>query len=259
MTAELKRSSEGQTLILTLSNPEHRNALGPEIYTEGIEALSLAESSADIRTVVIVGEGSLFSAGGNLQRLQANRQQPACHQAQSIDALHNWIEAIRTFPKPVIAAVEGAAAGAGFSLALSCDFIVAADNAVFVMAYSNIGLSPDGGASWSLSRALPRQLVTELLMGGERITAQRLHDLGLVNRVTSPGAALSEALSLATRLNERAPNALASIKTLINDSVHASLVDQLARERDHFVRNLHHANAGIGISAFLTKTTPRFE
>lgn len=259
MTAELKRSSEGQTLVLTLSNPEHRNALGPEIYTEGIEALNLAENSADIRTVVIVGEGKLFSAGGNLQRLQANRQQPASVQAQSIEALHDWIEAIRTFPKPVIAAVEGAAAGAGFSLALACDFVVAADNAVFVMAYSNIALSPDGGASWSLARALPRQMVTELLMCGERVTAQRLHDLGLVNRVTPPGAALSEALALATRLNERAPNALASIKTLINDAPHNPLVEQLARERDHFVRNLHHVNAGIGISAFLTKTTPRFE
>lgn len=259
MTAELKRSSDGQTLVLTLSNPEHRNALGPEIYTEGIEALSLAESSADIRAVVLVGEGKLFSAGGNLQRLQANRQQPASVQAQSIEALHNWIEAIRTFPKPVIAAVEGAAAGAGFSLALACDFVVAADNAVFVMAYSNIALSPDGGASWSLARALPRQLVTELLMCGERVTAQRLHDLGLVNRVTPPGSALSEALTLAARLNERAPNALASIKTLINDAAHTPLVEQLARERDHFVRNLHHVNAGISISAFLTKTTPRFE
>lgn len=259
MTAELKRSSEGQTLVLTLSNPEHRNALGPEIYTEGMEALSRAESSADIRSVVIVGEGKLFSAGGNLQRLQANRQQPASHQAQSIEALHDWIEAIRTFPKPVIAAVEGAAAGAGFSLALACDFIVAANNAVFVMAYSNIALSPDGGASWSLARALPRQLATELLMCGEHITAQRLFDLGLVNRVTPPGAARSEALSLADRLNERAPNALTSIKTLINAAVHTTLVEQLAHERDHFVRNLHHANAGIGIAAFLTKTTPRFE
>lgn len=259
MTAELKRSSRGQTLILTISNPEHRNALGPEIYIEGIEALSLAENSADVRTVVIVGEGSLFSAGGNLQRLQANRQQPASHQTQSIEALHNWIEAIRTFPKPVIAAVEGAAAGAGFSLALACDFIVAADNAVFVMAYSNIALSPDGGASWSLARALPRQLATELLMCGERIAAQRLHQLGLVNRVTAPGAALTEALALGARLNERAPNALASIKTLINDAANATLVEQLAHERDHFVRNLHHANAGIGIAAFLSKTTPDFE
>jgi enoyl-CoA hydratase/carnithine racemase len=259
MTAELKRTSEGQTLVLTISNPEHRNALGPEIYTEGMEALNLAESSADIRSVVIVGEGKVFSAGGNLQRLQNNRQRPASVQAESISALHDWIEAIRTFPKPVIAAVEGAAAGAGFSLALACDFIVAAENAVFVMAYSNIALSPDGGASWSLMRALPRQLVTELLMCGERISTQKLFDLGLVNRVTAAGHAHTQALALADQLNARAPNALSSIKTLINEASDSTLAKQLDRERDHFVRNLHHANAGIGISAFLNKETPFFE
>jgi enoyl-CoA hydratase/carnithine racemase len=259
MTAELKRTSEGQTLVLTLSNPEHRNALGPEIYTEGIEALNLAESSPDIRSVVIVGEGLIFSAGGNLARLQNNRQQPASVQAESIHALHDWIEAIRTFPKPVIAAVEGPAAGAGFSLALACDFIVAAENAIFVMAYSNIALSPDGGASWSLMRALPRHLVTELLMCGERIRPQRLFDLGLVNRLSAPGHALTQALALAEQLNGRAPNALASIKTLINEASSSTLTQQLDRERDHFVRNLHHANAGIGIAAFLNKETPVFE
>ena len=259
MSAELKRSSHGQTLILTISNPEQHNALGPEIYSAGVEALSLAENSSDIRSVILVGEGSTFCSGGNLKRLQANRQQPASVQAQSIDALHGWIEAIRTFPKPVIAAVEGAAAGAGFSLALACDLVVAASNAYFVMAYSNVALSPDGGASWNLARALPRQLATEILMCGDRISPQRLHELGLVNQVATPGLALSGALTLSTRLNERAPNALNSIKALINDAPHNSLVDQLSFERDHFVRNLHHANAGIGITAFLSKSTPRFE
>jgi enoyl-CoA hydratase/carnithine racemase len=145
MAAELQSTSEGLTMVLTISNPEHRNALGPEIYAAGVEALNAAESSAEVRSVVIAGEGAVFSAGGNLQRLQANRQQPPEIQARSIEGLHNWIEAIRTFPKPVIAAVEGPAAGAGFSLALACDFIIAATNAVFVMAYSNIALSPDGG------------------------------------------------------------------------------------------------------------------
>ena len=199
MPAELKSTSRGRTMVLAISNPEHRNALGPEMYAAGVEALSVAESSSEVRTVVITGEGSLFSAGGNLQRLQANREQPPEFQAQSIEGLHAWIEAIRTFPKPVIAAVEGAAAGAGFSLALACDLIVAADNAVFVMAYSNIALSPDGGATWSLSRALPRQLASELLLTGERLSSQRLHELGVVNRVTAPGAALEESLALAER------------------------------------------------------------
>ena len=109
MTAALKSTTHGQTMVLTISNPEHRNALGPEIYAAGVEALSVAESSAEVRTVVITGEGTTFCAGGNLNRLLGNRQQPPEVQAQSVEGLHTWIEAIRTFPKPVIAAVEGAA------------------------------------------------------------------------------------------------------------------------------------------------------
>lgn len=259
MPAEIKSASHDGTLILTVSNPEHRNALGPEIYAAGVEALGVAESLLEVRSVVITGEGATFCAGGQLQRLLERRRQPPEVQAQSVEGLHNWIEAIRTFPKPVIAAVEGAAAGAGFSLALACDFIVAADDAVFVMAYANVGLSPDGGASWGLTQSLPRQLVSELLMAGERIGAARLHALGLVNRLTATGAALDEALALAARLNAKAPNALASIKELMNEAAGATLSGQLAQERDHFVRNLHHANGGIGIEAFLAKRTPRYE
>ncbi len=258
MAGAIKSTSEGQTLILTISNPEFRNALGPEIYSAGVEALNAAENNPDIRSVVITGEGSMFCAGGNLQRLQGNRREPKEVQAQSIDGLHSWIDSIRTYPKPVIAAVEGAAAGAGFSLALACDFCVAADNAVFVMSYSTVGLSPDGGGSWSLARALPRPLASELLMAGERIGAQRLFDFGLVNRVTGAGSALTEALKLAERLNARAPNALASIKELINDAAGNTLGQQLASEREHFVENLHDSNGGEGISAFLEKRTPHY-
>jgi enoyl-CoA hydratase/carnithine racemase len=259
MTAQLLSTCEGQTLILTLSNPEFRNALGPEMYAAGVEALSVAESSPDVRSVVITGADGIFCAGGNLQRLQSNRQRPPEHQAQSIEGLHNWIEAIRTFPKPVIAAVEGPAAGAGFSLALACDMIVAARNSVFVMAYSSVALSPDGGASWSLSRAMPRQLATELLMCGERIGAERLQQLGVVNRLADAGHALQQALQLGEQINARAPNALASIKELLSDADDTSLNGQLARERDHFVKNLHHTHAGIGISAFMNKQKPEYE
>src|SRR4051812_24307079 len=235
MAAELKSASQGRTMVLTISNPEHRNALGPEIYAAGVEALNAADSNPEVRSVVITGAGSTFCAGGNLQRLLENRGKPRDVQRNSIEGLHGWIEAIRTFPKPVIAAVEGPAAGAGFSLALACDFIVAANNAVFVMAYSNVALSPDGGGSWSLARALPRQLAAELLMGAEKVGAERLQALGVVNQVVAEGAALQAALSLAERLNARAPNALASIKELLNEAPQASLHEQLARERDHFV------------------------
>ncbi|RYF76763.1 MAG: enoyl-CoA hydratase [Comamonadaceae bacterium] len=259
MTAQLKSAADGQTMVLTLHNPSQRNALGPEIYSAGIEALNGAESNAEIRSVVIVGEGAWFCAGGSLQRLQSNRAQPPSVQAESIDGLHNWIDSIRTFPKPVIAAVEGAAAGAGFSLALACDFVVAARDAFFAASYSNVALSPDGGMSWQLAQALPRQLASEWLMTGGRVEASRLHELGIVNRVAEPGQALAAALMLAGQLNARAPNALASIKELLNEAVPSTLSEHLPRERDQFVRNLHHVNAGFGIEAFLAKRPAQYE
>ncbi|MFM8757403.1 MAG: oxepin-CoA hydrolase, alternative type [Limnohabitans sp.] len=259
MTAQLLSHTEGRTLVLTVSNPQWRNALGPEIYAAGVEALNVAESSRDVRCVVITGDQGVFSAGGNLQRLLANRQQAPEVQSRSIEGLHHWIEAIRTFPKPVIAAVEGAAAGAGFSLALACDLIVAARNSIFVMAYSSIALSPDGGGSWSLTHALPRQLTTELLMGGERMDADRLHQLGVVNRLCDPGQALPMALDWSAQLGERAPNALASVKELVNEASHHSLSAHLDLERAHFVRNLHHPHAAVGIQAFLHKQRPVYD
>ena len=259
MTAQLKSHSQGQTLVLTISNPEHRNALGPEMYSAGVETLNVAESNPDVRTVVITGDGAHFSAGGNLNRLLSNRELPPEHQAQSIEGLHNWIEAIRTFPKPVIAAVEGAAAGAGFSLALACDFLVAAQDSVFVMAYSSVGLSPDGGGSWHLARAMPRALVSQWLMLGDKISAADLHRWGLVNHLSPKGDALSEALALAERLNARAPNALSSIKELLSSAQQQDLYAQLPMEKKHFVNNLHHPNAGIGIQAFLNKETPHYK
>ncbi len=258
MNPSLKSHSHGQTMVLTISNPDHRNALGPDIYAAGVEALNVAEGNPDVRTVVITGEGAHFCAGGNLQRLLANRPQPADVQIQSIEGLHNWIETIRAFPKPVIAAVEGSCAGAGFSLALACDLIVAAHNSLFVMAYTNVGLSPDGGASWSLMRALPRATALLLLLCGDRIEAQRLLDLGVISQVSGTAEALNDALLLAERLNARAPNALASTKELSNDAPGNTLHAQLSAERDHFVRNLHHNNAGEGINAFMEKRPARY-
>lgn len=258
MSAALQSTSHGQTMVLTLSNPEQRNALGPDIYAAGIEALNVAESSQDIRSVVITGAGALFSIGISLQQLQASRHAPPLHQAQSTEGLHSWIESIHSFPKPVIAAVEGVAADAGFALALACDMIVAARDARFAMAHSKVALSPDGGASWQLASALPRQLACELMLLGDHMGAERLHALGVVNQLAVPGAALAQALALADRLNALAPNALASIKELLGEADGATLPAQLARERDHFLRNLHHANAGAGLAAAQDKTQARY-
>ncbi len=259
MTATLKRHSVGNTLVLTISNPEHRNALDPAIYAAGVEALNTADRDPDIKSVVLTGEGSHFCAGGQLQRLLGNRQQAPEVQASSIEGLNSWIETIHSFPKPVIAAVEGACAGAGFSLTLACDMVVAASNSVFVMAYANVALSPDGGASWNLVRALPRATVVELLMLGEKLDPQRLHALGLLNRLTAPGHALETALEVAEKLNQRASNTLSSIKELVQQAPHNSLSTQLKAERDCFVRNLFHPNGAEGIQAFLDKRAPNYQ
>ena len=258
MGAQLKSETQDQTLVLTLSNPGMRNALGPEIYIAGIEALGAAETNPAVRSVVITGEGGTFSAGGNLHRLLANRAQEPSAQAASIEALHTWMETIRTYPKPVIAAVEGGAAGAGFSLALMCDFVVAASDSFFVMAYSNIALSPDGGGSWNLARSLPRPIANEILMLGERISAERLHQLGWINQLSNPGESLVQALHLAQRLNARAPNALTGIKDLLNSAAQMPLSDHLAQEKSSFVTLLHHPNALTGINALLNKQTPDY-
>jgi enoyl-CoA hydratase/carnithine racemase len=258
MAASLKSTSDGATLVLTISNPEQHNALGPEIYAAGVEAINAAETNPDVRSVVIAGEGSTFSAGGNLHRLKAVREGQLELQRQSLESLNSWIEAIRSFPKPVIAAVEGAAAGAGFSLVLACDFVVAADSAYFLMAHSKIGLSPDGGGCWQLARALPRPLVSDAVMRGTRLSAATLHRYGLINELTAAGQALGAALALAADLNARPSNALWDIKDLIGEAQTQSLSAHLEREKELFMRNLVHANAGEGIAAFLEKRSPRF-
>lgn len=258
MAAELTSTTQGQTLILTLRNPHRHNALGPDIYSAGIEALNGAERGDEVRSVVLTGDGAVFSAGGDLNRLKTNRALDPSVPTASVEALHAWIETISAFPKPIVAAVEGAAAGAGFSLALACDFIVASRSARFSLAYTRVGLSPDGGASWALARALPLTLAAEWLMLGEPISAARLHSLGMVNRLSEPGSALSDALEFCSALNAKAPNVIASIKDLVRQAPSQELHMQLAAEQKHFVRNLQHANAGEGIEAFLEKRAPKF-
>jgi len=258
MAAELVSRTDGQTLILTLQGAGGQPTLGPDVYAAGIEALNGAERNSDVRSVVLTGAGGLFSAGGDLVRLQASRALEEQAQAAGVDGLHDWVETLRTHPKPVVAAVEGVAAGAGCALALACDFIVAARNARFVLAYGRVGLSPDGGASWALAQALPRMLASEWLMLGDALPAERLHTLGLVNRLADPGAALVGALELCAALHERPANVLASVKELLAEAPTNDLHAQLARERAHFVANLRHANAGEGIAAFLDKRAPRF-
>lgn len=259
MSAELKASRRDGTLIMTLSNPGARNALHPDMYAAAIETLATAERDDSVRAVVLTGADGFFCAGGNLNRLLENRGLPRSTQADSIDDLHSWIDALRNCPKPVIAAVDGAAAGAGFSLALACDMIVAGTSAKFVMAYVKVGLTPDGGGSWFLAQALPRQLATEIIMEGKPILAPRLHQLGLVNRLVPDGTALDAALAWADDLAALSPNAVVRIKSLVSEAQGNTLAQHFEAEKHSFVESLHHRDAQEGISAFLEKRTPRYK
>lgn len=258
MPAELLTERIGGTLVLTLSDPATRNTLSHELLAAGIESLGIAESDDDIRCVLLRGAGEHFCAGGNLHGLLERRRAGPPAQVRMLDHLNQFVVALRACPKPVIAAVEGAAAGAGFSLALACDLIVAADDARFILSHGRIGLSPDGGATWALAQALPRALLQELVWLGEPATPQQLHGWGIVGRVADRGQAVSDALRLAAQLAAMAPNALASGKQLVQRASSSSMTDQLDAERDHFVENLFHANGAEGLNAFLEKRSPRF-
>jgi enoyl-CoA hydratase/carnithine racemase len=258
MPAELLTERRADVLVLTLSDPATRNALSHSVIAAGIEVLNVAAADAELRCVVLQGAGGHFCAGGNLQGLLERRRSGPPAQVRMLEQLHQFIEALRVFPKPVIAAVEGAAAGAGFALALACDLIVAADDARFIASYGRIGLSPDAGTTWHLTRALPRALAQQIVWLGEPVTARQLHAWGLVGWIADSGRAADEALRVAGRLAALAPNALTSGKQLVDQAAGRSLAEQLDAERDHFVENLFHANGAEGLAAFMDKRTPKF-
>jgi enoyl-CoA hydratase/carnithine racemase len=257
MGAEVRVAYDAGALVLTLSNPGLRNALAPEMYEALLPAFERAAADPGVHCVIVTGADGFFCAGGNLNRLLANRSQPRQVQQDSIAKLHSMVRALAACPKPVIAAVEGAAAGAGLSLALGCDMIVASTSAKFVMSYVQVGLSPDGGGSWLASHALPRQIASQMLLMGEPFTSARLYDLGLVNEVVSDGLALSSALNLASRLEKLSSHAIARIKGLMVKAASSSFDAHLDAERDAFVDCLHHPDAGVAIEAFLSKRSKR--
>ena len=258
MTARLDVQTREGVLLLTIDNPAQRNALMPEFSRAAAEALRLAAGDAGVGAAVLTGAGEHFCSGGNLASLREYQDQPRAAIVQRIGVLNELIRSMRQFPKPIIAAVEGSAAGAGFSLALACDLIVAARDARFTMAYVKIGVSPDGAPSLLLPRALPMQLATELLLEGVPIGAERLYQAGVVNRLVEAGRALAEAETWAAKLAQGASGAMGRIKRLINQSVCPVLAGHLELERESFSDLLHQPEAREGIAAFLEKRPAKF-
>jgi len=254
----LLMESWGRVLLLTLSDPATRNALHPDIYRAGKAILQQAAQDDGVGAIVLTGAQGVFCSGGNLARLSHNRAQSRSVQAESIALFHDWIREFRACPKPIIAAVEGDAAGAGFSLALACDLVVASEDARFSMAYIKVGLSPDGGASFFLNRTLTPQLAAEILFGGQPVLAPRLHQLGIVNRLCAKGQALHEALRWAEVLAAGPNFALAQDKALLNAACVKDLEAHLERERAVFLACFDHPQCGEGIAAFLEKRRADF-
>ena len=257
--ARVETSRHGRVLQLLIDNPAQRNAVRQEISRAMAKEVRLASEDDSVGAIVIGGAGEHFCSGGDLATLHKSRKEnPPQHHAERVNALNEFVRAIRQCAKPVIAAVEGNAAGAGFSIAFACDMIVAAENAQFVMAYVKIGLNPDGAGTFFLSRSVPPQLAAELAMTGAPIGAPRLAQLGAVNRLVPAGKALEEGRALAATLASGATRAIARIKRLLTAAQSGSYETQLELERSLFVEALHADEAGEGIGAFLEKRKARF-
>lgn len=249
----------GPILEITNNDPASRNSLSLEFYDGFRDTLDGAGKDSSVGAIVLTGAGPFFCSGGDLNRLKQRAASPYEERRAGIEEhLHAMIRAIRACPKPVIAAVEGGAAGAGVSLAFACDMVVSARDAAYSIAYVKIGLTPDGGATAFFSRALPRQLVCELAFTGAPISAERLHGFGLVNALTEPGGALTRASEIAEKLSAGPARALAGIKDLCWRGQSNTLEQQLALEASLMAGALGSDEGQEGIDAFLEKRKPDF-
>ena len=246
----------GDRLVVVNANTARRNALSDEFYTVLADALNLA-GEPRITSVTLWGEG-FFCSGGDLNMLATRRDLPEDQRKARIEALHDLVRAIRACPKPVIAAVEGGAAGAGASIAFACDFIVAAKGSKFTAAYVKAGLVPDGGLSASLSALLPRAFVSQMLILGEPVLAERLVELAAINIVAEPGEARAEAMVLADRVAQGPTETQGKIKAMIGTAPDSSFEAQLNVERDAMAAAVVAPEAEEGINSFLNKRQPDF-
>lgn len=255
---KILRSRQGRVLIVTINDPATRNALNWDIYDGLREAIDEAASDPGIGAVVLTGAEGFFSSGGNLHGLKERSEADYATRRSSVDRLHRMILAMRTCPKPIIAAIEGGAAGAGASTATACDLIVSARGSYLSVAYVKIGLTPDGGITAFLGSAIPRQLLAEMVFTGDRIPAERLHAAGVINRVVEPGEALAAALELAARLADGPGQALGAGKRLIDQARLNELTAQLDLEAEGIATALGGEEGREGINAFLEKRKPDF-
>ncbi|RIJ03245.1 enoyl-CoA hydratase [Achromobacter sp. K91] len=256
--AGLLESRVGEVLVLAINNPARRNAITAGLFRSLTSSLQQAGADSSIGAVVLTGTGNYFCAGGDLKQLMQRREQSEEQRRERLDELNHVVRTLRDFHKPIVAAIEGGAAGAGWSLALACDLVVAANDASFSAAYVKVGLTPDGGITGLLAQILPRQLYTQLCLTGEPIQAQRLAALGAINVLSAPGSALQDSVELATKLAAGPARAMQRIKFLCRTADSALLDEQLEKEAGFMVEAQGSSESAEGIAAFFERRSPNF-
>lgn len=262
-TAEATRvllETRNAVATITLDGASSRNALSGTTGTALHEALRQVTADEGVRAVLLTGANGAFTAGADLRDLQSGygTGQPADLGAVVTDGLNPVITAVATMPKPVVAAIPGAAAGAGMSLALACDLRLAARSAVFSTAFAGIGLTADAGMSWLLPRIVGTARATAMLFLPERVPAERALELGLVQAVL-PDELLGEtARELAERLAQGPTAAYAALKRSIAYGATATLPESLAYEAEQQRAMGYTEDHQNAVRAFLRRETPTF-
>lgn len=253
---QVERSADG-VVVLSIDRPGSRNALDWETWRQLLAALEESEADDAVRAVVLTGAGGCFSAGGDMKSSPAAGGDVFAPSAR-LRLGHRVVRALYHLSKPTVAAVEGFALGAGWSLALAADVVVSADDAFFAAPFVQRGLVPDAGAAWFLARRAGHHVAAEIIFTGQRLPASRAAAAGLVSRLVPPHRALPEAMDLAAVLAGGPADALGLAKRLLHHAAGADLDDFLDTELIAAALNSYGPDAAEGRAAFVEKREPRF-
>ena len=245
--------------LITLNRPKAANGVNLKLASELSDAAAHCEKNADIRAVIITGSGRFFSAGGDIKEMASHGDNVGPGIKALADQLHIAMSTFARMKAPVIIAVNGMAAGAGFSLAISGDLVIASDSSAFMMAYSKAGLSPDGGSTYNLPRLIGLRRTKALMLTNRQLTAQEALEWGLINEVVSSETLLERALELASSLATGPLGANGAIKRLLLETYINDYEAQMDLE-SHEISNCAASKDGReGVSAFMEKRPPDFE